>query len=199
VAAGLNAAFAAASMSVSAQVINGGQQLVLTSDDYGSQSSFTVSSTNSGAGTTGLAGTFAGLDVAGTVNGVAATGVGQFLNTPLSDPVLAGMSVRVTTANISSLTDLGSLNYQPGIAQSLASLATAMSDPTQGEITRTIKNLQDQSTGLNGQIAFYANIVAQEQQMLLGQFATLEQTLGTLKNQSSALAGELAQIAANKP
>ncbi|HVC69105.1 MAG TPA: flagellar filament capping protein FliD [Acidimicrobiales bacterium] len=199
VAAGLNAAFAAAGMSVSAQLVNGGQQLVLTSDDYGSKSSFTVTSTNSGAGTTGLTGTFAGLDVAGTINGVAATGVGQFLSAPLSDPTLAGISVQVTTPNISSLTDLGSLHYLPGIAQSLTSLAGAMSDPTQGEITRTIKNLQDQSTGLNSQIAFYANIVAQEQQMLLGQFAKLEQTLGTLKNQSSALAGELAQIAANHP
>ena len=199
VAAGLNAAFASAGMSVSAQVVNGGQQLVLTSDDYGSQAAFTVASTNSGAGTTGLAGTFTGVDVAGTINGVAATGVGQFLSAALSDSTLAGMSVLVTTPNISSLTDLGSLHYQPGIAQSLSSLAGAMSDPTQGEITRTIKNLQDQSTGLNSQIAFYANIVAQEQQMLLGQFAKLEETLGTLKNQSSALAGELAQIAANHP
>jgi len=71
--------------------------------------------------------------------------------------------------------------------------------PDHDVIDRRIKNLQDQSTGLNSQIAFYANIVAQEQKMLLGQFANLEQVMGTLKNQSSALAGELAQIAANHP
>ncbi|MGH9017721.1 MAG: flagellar filament capping protein FliD, partial [Acidimicrobiales bacterium] len=84
VAAGLNAAFASAGMSLSAQVTNGGQQLQLTSDDYGSQTSFTVSSTDSSAGTTGLAGTYTGTDVAGTINGVAATGQGQFLSAPLS-------------------------------------------------------------------------------------------------------------------
>jgi flagellar hook-associated protein 2 len=197
VAAGLNAAFASAGMSVSAQIVNGGQQLVLTSDDYGSQSTFTVASTNSGAGSTGLAGTFAGTDVAGTINGVAATGQGQFLNAPSSDPTLAGLSVQVTTPNISSLTDLGSLTYQPGIAQSLTTLANAMSDPTKGEITQTVQNMQSQSTGLNSQISFYANIVSQEQKMLLNQYANLEETIGTLKNQGSALTAELSQISAN--
>jgi len=197
VAAGLNAAFASAGMSLSAQVINGGQQVVLTSDGYGSQSTFTVASTNSAAGSTGLAGTFAGTDVAGTINGVAGTGQGQFLTAPASDPTLAGLSVQVTTPGISTLTDLGSLDYQPGIAQSLTSLAGAMSDPTKGEITQTVKSLQNQSTDLNSQIAFYAGIVSQEQTTLLKQYASLEQTLGTLKNQGSALTSELAQISAN--
>ena len=197
VAAGLNTAFASAGMSLSAQVVNGGQQLELTSDDYGSQSTFTVASTNSAAGSTGLAGTFSGTDVAGTINGVAATGQGQFLTAPTSDPTLAGLSVQVTTPNISTLTDLGSLTYQPGIAQSLTSLANAMSDPTTGEITQTVQNMQSQSTGLNSQIAFYANIVNQEQKMLLNQYANLEETIGTLKNQSSALTAELAQISSN--
>jgi flagellar hook-associated protein 2 len=196
VAAGLNTAFASAGMSLSAQVVNG-QQLVLSSDDYGSQSTFTVTSTNATTGSTGLAGTYTGVDVAGTINGVAATGQGQFLSAPLSDPTLAGLSVQVTTPNISSLTDLGSLTYQPGIAQSLTSLASAMSDPTQGEITQTVKNMQQQSTGLNSQIAFYANSVSREQTMLLNQYATLEETIGTLKNQGSALTAELAQISAN--
>ena len=197
VAAGLNAAFAAAGISLSAQVATGGQQLVLTSDDYGSQAAFTVMSTNTATGTTGLSGTFTGLDVAGTINGVAATGQGQFLTAPTSDPTLAGLSVQVTTPNISSLTDLGTLSYEPGIAQALTSLATAMSDPTQGEITQTVQNIQNQSTGLNSQISFYANIVSQEQKSLLSQYATLESTLGTLKNQSSALTAELAQMSAN--
>jgi flagellar hook-associated protein 2 len=197
VAAGLNAAFASAGLSVSAQVTNGGQQLVLTSDNYGSQSAFTVTSSNTAAGTTGLAGTYTGTDVAGTINGVAATGEGQFLSAPSTDPTLAGLSIQVTTPGISTLTDLGSLSYQPGLAQSLSSLASAMSDPTEGEITQTIKSMQSQSTGLNSQIAFYAAIVSREQTSLLNQYANLEETIGTLKNQSTALTGELAQIAAN--
>jgi flagellar hook-associated protein 2 len=135
--------------------------------------------------------------VAGTINGVAATGEGQFLSAPSTDPTLAGLSIQVTTPGISTLTDLGSLSYQPGLAQSLSSLASAMSDPTEGEITQTIKSMQTQSTGLNSQIAFYAAIVSREQTSLLNQYANLEETIGTLKNQSTALTGELAQISAN--
>ncbi|HTZ10244.1 MAG TPA: flagellar filament capping protein FliD, partial [Acidimicrobiales bacterium] len=197
VAAGLNAAFAAAGMSLSAQVASGGQQLQLTSDAYGSAASFTVTSTNTAAGTTGLSGTFTGTDVAGTIDGVAATGTGQILTAPASDPTLGGLSLQVTTPGITSLTDLGSIAYQPGIAQSLSTLASSMSDPTTGSITQTISNLQSQSSGLNSQIAFYANIVSQEQKMLLNQYATLEETIGNLKNQSSALTSELSQLASN--
>ncbi len=197
VAAGLNAAFAAAGMSLSAQVSANGQQVVLTSDDYGSQSGYTVTSSNTGAGTTGLAGTFSGTDVAGTINGVAGTGQGQFLSASLSIPLWPVCPSRSPRPTSPVLTDLGSLNYQPGIAQSLTSLASAMSDPTQGEITQTVQNLQGQSTGLNSQIAFYAGIVSREQTMLLNQYANLEETIGTLKNQGSALTAELAQISAN--
>jgi len=197
VAAGLNSAFATAGISLSAQVVNGGQQLQLTSDGYGSQTAFTVTSTGTGAGTTGLGGTFTGIDVAGTINGVAAAGQGQFLTAPPTDPTLAGLSLEVTVPNITTLTDLGTIAYQPGIAQALTSLGSAMSDPTSGAITQTVKNLQSQSTGLNNQIAFYAGIVNQQQRMLLNKYANLEQTLGNLKNQSTALSGQLTQLASN--
>ena len=192
--AGLNGAFASAGMAISAQVAQNGQQLVLTSDAYGSQAAFTVATSNSAAGTTGLAGSFAGTDVAGTINGVTATGQGQFLDAPTSDPTLGGMSVQVTTPGISTLTNLGTITYAPGIAQSLDSMTSGLSDPIKGSITQTISNIQSQSSDLNSQITFYANIVSQEQQTLLKQFATLEETLGTLKNQSSTLAAQLAQL-----
>ena len=55
VASGINAALAGAGISLSAQVLNG-QQLELTSSDFGSAAGFSVTSDNTGAGTTGLAG-----------------------------------------------------------------------------------------------------------------------------------------------
>ena len=45
----------------------------------------------------------------------------------------------------------------------------------------------------------YQQIVSQEQKLLMAKYATMEATLGTLKNQSSALTGELAKIASNGP
>jgi len=201
IAAGVNSAFAAQGMSLSAQVI-GGTRLQLVSSGYGSATSFSVSSTNTTSGTLGLTGssssaTFAGTDVAGTINGVAATGAGQFLSAPTSDPTLAGLAVQVTANGITSPTNIGSLTYTPGLAQALASVANSMANPVSGAITQTIQSMQNQSAALTPQIQMYERIVSQEQQMLSNKYANMESTLGTLKNQSSALAGELASIAAN--
>ncbi|HXW36141.1 MAG TPA: flagellar filament capping protein FliD [Acidimicrobiales bacterium] len=203
IAAAINSAFASAGMSISAQVVGGGQQLQLTSDAYGSAASFSVTTTNTGAGTTGLAGagatagtpvTFAGTDVAGTINGVTATGTGQFLTAPSTDPELAGLSLQIGVTGITSLTDLGTFTYSSGLAQSLSTLASSMSDPSSGAVTQTINSMQNQSQGLDTQIAFYANIVAAEQKTLTNQFANLQAQLGTLENQGSSLTSALSTL-----
>jgi flagellar hook-associated protein 2 len=204
ISAGINAALAGAGISLSAQVTNSGQQLELTSSDFGSLAAFTVTSTNTGAGTTGLAGatannpvSFAGTDVAGTINGVAATGTGQFLAAPVADPTLGGLTVQVTEGGITSSTDLGSFTYKPGIAQSLASLATAMADPTTGAITTSAKGLTNQANALNSQIGFAQRLANAELKSLQQEFSKLEVTLGMLKNQGSALASALSGLPAH--
>jgi flagellar hook-associated protein 2 len=201
VADGLNAAFASQGLALSAQVVNG-NQLKLVSTAYGSATSFTVSTSSTAAGTLGLTGssssaTFSGTDVAGTINGVAATGRGQFLAAPATDPTLAGLVLQVTASGISSPTSLGTFSYTPGLAQVMSSVADAMSKPVSGSITQTVSNLQQQSTSITPQIQMYQQIVNREQQLLMAKYATMESVLGSLKNQSSALAGELATIQAN--
>lgn len=200
VASGINAALAGAGISLSAQVTSG-DQLQLTSSSYGSAASFQVTSTNTGTGTTGLAGTtagtavqFSGTDVAGTINGTAATGSGQFLSAPASDPTLGGLSLMVTATGITSSTSLGSFTYAPGIAQQLSSLASLMTDPVTGQLTTTASGLTQEATGLNTQISFEQQLAAQEQKTLQQEFSNLEVTLGSLKNQSSALTSALSQL-----
>lgn len=201
VASGINDALAEANLSMSAQVVGNGTQLQLESDTYGSSASFSVTTTATGAGTTGLAGsgatagqatTFTGTDVAGTIDGVAATGSGQFLTVPLTaNSPAAGLSLLVTATGITSTTDLGSFTYSPGIAQSLANLANDMSDPATGSITTTIKNLQRQNSTLNNQLAMYENIAAEEQKSLTQHYDNLETTLEDLQNKSSSLSSAL--------
>jgi flagellar hook-associated protein 2 len=200
VASGINAALAGAGISLSAQVVNG-QQLELTSSDFGSAAAFTVTSSDTGAGTTGLGGatagtaaSFAGTDVAGTINGVAATGSGQFLSAPVSDPTLGGLSLQISVSGITSSTDLGSFNYQPGIAQSLNSLTTAMSSPVNGAITLAAQGLTTQATSMNTEISFDQQLAAAEQKSLQAEYSQLEVTLGSIKNQSSALSSALSAL-----
>ncbi len=200
VASGINAALAGAGISLSAQVLNG-QQLELTSSDFGSAAQFSVTSSATGAGTTGLGGatagtaaSFSGSDVVGTINGVTATGSGQFLSAPVTDPTLGGLSLQVTESGITSATDLGTFNYQPGIAQSLSSLTSAMSNPVNGSITLAAQGLTKQANSMNTEIAFEQSLAASEQKSLQQEFSQLEVTLGTLKNQSQSLASALSGL-----
>lgn len=203
IATGLNNAFASNGLDLTASVTGSGQQLQITSIGYGSTASFTVTSNASGAGTTGLGGstsgtpaTFSGVDVAGTINNVAATGMGQVLSAPQNDPMLNGLSLTVLTPGVSSSTDLGTYAYEPGIAQQLSTLATEMTTSGTGALSSEVSGLQSEATGLNGQITNYQQIETSQQSLLQNEFAQMEATLGSLKNESSALTGQLSGIAA---
>jgi len=202
IASAINQALASQNMALSASVVDNGQQLELASSAYGSSASFSVSSTNTGSGTTGLAGstagtavTFTGTNVAGTIDGVTAQGSGQVLSLPdnVSLPA-AGLALTVTTPGITSSTNLGTFTYSPGIAQALSSLASSMSNAVNGQLTDTIDNLQQQSQGLTNQIDFYQQIAAEEHQLLTQQFSQLQVTLEKLQNQSTSLSSALAGL-----
>ncbi|MHB1782748.1 MAG: flagellar filament capping protein FliD [Acidimicrobiales bacterium] len=201
IASGLDQQFANQGLTLSASVVSSGTQLQLTSTAYGSAASYQVTSTNTASGTTGLAGatagtavTFTGTDVVGTINGVAATGTGQILAAPTTDPTLAGLTLLVSTPGITTATTVGSFDYTPGLAQQLQTLADGASNATTGSITSTINGLTAQSTGLDTQIANYKQVEASQQRLLQNEFANMEATLGTLKSQSAALASEISQL-----
>jgi flagellar hook-associated protein 2 len=187
VASGLDSAFAQAGLNLSAQVVSNGStsSLQITSADYGSQNSFSV--TSSGADELGLVGAaFVGTDVAGTINGVAATGDGQVLAAPTSDPTLAGLSVLVTTPGVTSLTPLGTFTYGSGLAGGVAHLAAAAVG-VGGELPTKITSLQASSSQLGSQITLEQQLVTEEQQQLDTEFDNLETTLSNLKSESSYL------------
>jgi len=189
VASGLNQALAAAQMDLSAQVVTSGgsSYLQIISGQYGTAGNFSVTETG---GNFGFASTATGDNVAGTINGTAATGNGQILAAPVSDPTLAGLSLQVGVGGISSATTIGSYTYAPGAAQQLASLATSLTAP-QGQVTTEISTLQEQSSAINPEIAAQRQIVNEEAQMLNKTYDQLEVTLRSLQSESSSLASAL--------
>ena len=175
----------------------------MTSSDFGSFASFSVTSTNTGAGTTGLAGatagtaaSFSGIDVAGTINRGGRPRDRDSSSTPLvsADPTLAGLSLQISVSGITTPTDLGTFNYQPGIAQSLNSLTTAMSSPLNGAITLAAQGLTNRATSMNTEISFDQDAGRGGAEVAPGQNSSqLEVTLGSIKSQSSALASALSE------
>ena len=188
VASGLDTAFAQSGLDLSAQVVDNGSgsSLQITSASYGSAVSFSVGS--SGSDQLGLVGSsFAGSDVAGTINGVNASGDGQVLSAPTTDPALAGLSLLVTTPGITSSTSLGTFGYQAGLAGGLANLMASAAASPNGELPAKITAMQSTSKQLGTQITTEQQIVVQQQQELQAEFNNLESTLATLKSQSSYL------------
>jgi len=197
VADGLNAAFASKAVAMSASVQSG--QLVLRTAAYGSLASFEVRSSALGVagdqtGLVAAAGVWeshAGTDVAGTINGVTATGQGQALIAPALDPTLGGLALTITATAPGSL---GTFTYTPGIAARLDAAASDAIDFGTGSITTAISGRQTQSKQLDDQISNWDVRLAAREATLRAQFATMETALGKLKDQSSWLAGQLASL-----
>lgn len=192
VAAGLNAAGGASG--VQATVTSGGA-LQLHSAAYGSGATFSVSSTASGPGSTGIAATpgtwqsYAGTDVAGTINGTAGTGTGQLLIGALNTPE-QGLLLQISTtpAQLSAGGgSLGTVTYSPGIAQGLATAAMHAVDPSTGSFTTTINGLNSQTGDLQSQIAAWNPILAEQQAQLVSQFTAMETALATLRSTLTSL------------
>ncbi len=202
IASGLNSIFASNGMNVLASVVanSSGSQLVLKSGSYGSAASFSVTSNNVGSGQTGLATTvntaasFSGIDVAGTINGVAATGTGQTLTAPQNDPTLSGMALLVTATGISSATNLGSFSYAPGIAGGLSSAANGGANPVTGSMTTTISNLNTQIQSLQFQYNSYTPMIQAEQTLLTQEYSNVEVQMGSLQSQSNWLSAQLSKL-----
>ncbi|MDA8208414.1 MAG: flagellar filament capping protein FliD [Actinomycetota bacterium] len=200
IAAGLNQAFAQAGLNLyaSANTVSGGTQLVVSSVGYGSAQSFSATSNNTAAGQTGLGGTgsasFSGTDVAGTINGVAATGNGQLLSIPSTSPTLPGLAINVTATGITSATNIGTFNYAPGIAGTLANVGNDATAPATGSLSSTISSLQTQATNLKNQYNSYTPMIQSEQTLLQQLFSQMETQLGGLQNQSQWLAGQISKL-----
>jgi flagellar hook-associated protein 2 len=190
IAQGLDASFASAGMSLSAQVVTSGgkSHLQIASSGYGSQQSFTVATGTSGE--LGISGSYAGTNVAGTIDGVAATGNGQILSAPVDNPTLAGLSLQVTTQGITSATTIGNYTYSPGVAQQLASLGSSLTSPG-GQVTSQISSEQTQATGLNPEIASYQQMAKEEKTLLEQTYSQLDATLAGLQQQSSMLSSQM--------
>lgn len=201
VAQGLNASFASAKLTLTAEVVTAGAtgaHLQIVSDGYGTAASFTVSSTASGAGTTGLAGAtaFTGTNVVGTIGGMAATGNGQALTLPTGSGPASGLGVVVSAAGITSTTTLGTIDYRPGAAQSLASAMGEATNAQTGSVTTAVKGLTTQATGLNNQISMYQRLEDEQRTLLQKEFATMETNLAKLQNESSELTNQIKKLTA---
>jgi flagellar hook-associated protein 2 len=173
-----------------------GDKLRLATTDYGSAATITVKSDQSGASSTQLGigttdRTDSGVDVAGTIGGQSAKGVGQTL-TANTGTKAEGLSVLVT-ATIPGL--VGDITVSSGVAQQLAMTLESLTDAEDGSIAVRQKGLSDSIDQINDQIEKMQESISTEETRLRAQFASLETLLAQYNSTSSFLTNQLAQLA----
>lgn len=210
--AAINARSDDTGVSASDTDINGGgsgNYLTLTSTRWGSAQKITVLSGLSNAGSqssgfgnvtvteadaTGESGSGtadAGLDVAGTINDEAATGVGQFLTGVVENQNTGGLQLQITATAPGSF---GSIQIFDGLAKRLDTSLRGITDIVDGVIQTEISSLQTGVDDLQDAIDDREEALARQEIRLRKQFTRMEIAIGQLQTQQSALGSLLNTI-----
>ncbi len=187
-----DSALKAAGVSVTVSFDSTNDRLVFTSDRYGSTSSVEVTaldpSTASTLGLTVAAGT-AGVDAAGTLNGVGASGSGRFLTGATGN---ASEGLKLDISGVAS----GTINYSQGYAWQLDKLAEKLlasngplSSRTDG-ISRSISDIGDRREVLNRRLA-------EVEKRYRAQFTALDSLVSKLRSTGDFLTRQLASLSAS--
>jgi flagellar hook-associated protein 2 len=181
--------FAGNGSSVSATV-NGNGGLSVASNKYGSLSNIQIEAVAGTAPVFGTAKPLTGIDVAGTINGEAATGVGQLLTASGGDA--DGLQVKITGGSVPA--DRGSVGFSQGYAYQLTKLA--------GNYVGTDGLLQDRKDGFNATIKdidkqrqLMNTRLADTEKRYRAQYTALDMSISSMQTTSTYLTQQLARLA----
>jgi flagellar hook-associated protein 2 len=162
----------------------GTASLVITSNTYGSTSDVevtggTAATTLFGAAT--LTGT-KGVDVAGTIDGVAATGVGQILTAASGNA--KGLELKINGGLTGSR---GSVSFGRGIGDQLSSAIKSITDSSSGTIFNATSSIQKTITNLQAQQTALASQLTVIEQRYLTEFNAMDNLIASLQTTSNYL------------
>ncbi len=173
--------------------------LTIESTEFGADMWFSVvSDTATGAGTSRLGTAVredSGADIAGTIGGQAATGIGNRL-TVGGDGSLAGLAVDYTGTATGLI---GDVTLGLGAGSVFLDVANSLSSGTGSVVGARTSSIQDQIDQLQRRIATREAQVARIRARLEEQFAALEVQLSGLQSQSDFLSNQLAQLSQSGP
>ncbi|UJP02694.1 MAG: flagellar filament capping protein FliD [Nitrosomonas sp.] len=182
----INGASALSSAGIKVAVSESAGKLAITSNRYGSASAVSITGGNGKSDLFGTPVETAGVDVAGTINGIAATGSGQTLTgTGESN----GLVLNVTG---SSTGDRGEIDFAQGFA---AKLNTLVGDMLDGQlidsridgINSSIKDIGSQRDALNQRLA-------DTEKRIRAQFTALDTTIASMTQTSNFLQQQLSKL-----
>ena len=189
----LNSAFA--TQGVRLRALSSGGTLNIRTTEYGEDMFFTVvSDTASGANTTRIGTTVlddTGVDIAGTIAGVAGTGNANVL-TAATDSDLAGLAMTYTG---SATGVVGDVTLTTGVGTAFSEAVSGLNEGGDSIIGVRNRSIQNQIDQIEERIADREEQVARTRTRLEEQFAALEVQLAGLQSQADFLTNQLGQLA----
>jgi flagellar hook-associated protein 2 len=194
----LNAAFSADRLLMSAErTID--NRIRLISQEYGAEGGFSVAYTpgagGDGTGALGIAaGPFTGLDVAGTINGAVATGIGQTLTGGVGD-ASEGITLRYSGTVARAA---GMVMLSLGVGGVLARTANAIAADNSGAALQVAASA-DQANALDKRLDDIQKRLDARRDALIRQFIAMESALAKSQALGSALLSQLNALSPQNP
>jgi len=186
----INGANEFSSVGSSVTVSANGGTLAITSNTYGSASSVNITGGNGMANLVGAgAVATAGIDVQGTINGVAATGSGQNLTGATGD-ASEGLKIKISGGALGAR---GTVDFSKGYAKQIDNFISNLLDDDGAltthtdELNASVKRLQDREQTLNDRLSLV-------EQRYRTQFTALDTLMGSMSTTSSYLAQQLSKL-----
>ncbi len=179
----------------SVQVNYANNRLTITSNSYGANSAIAltavdINSQNTVGFATNLNGT-SGVDVAGTINGLAATGSGRQLLSTTGNSI--GLQLTITAAQTGSL---GTVNFTRGSAESFDNLITRLTG-TSGIISQQTSAFSTRLAGIRNRRDQLKLRTDKFESRLLTQFNAMDTLVASLRSQSNFLTQAFASSSSN--
>lgn len=171
-----------------------GGKLKIESKRFGSAGGFSVTSNkaasadSTGIGTGSASAYVAGLDIAGTINGEAATGSGQFLIGATGNASTEGLQIQYTGTATGLV---GSVTVSPGIGSLLSNRVNTFTDVVNGMITAADKTLTDQIGDMTDRMDAISAQLKIREETLRAKFTAMEEAISRMQSQQSSLASML--------
>ena len=178
-------------------------RIVINSASYGSNSSVEIVSTSSSIySDIGLtAGTSTnGKDVAGSINGEAATGSGRILTGLSGNATTDGLAIEVNlTADQLTLQggSQGRVSFSRGIASDFSSILDRFTDTSDGIITSKTDGLEKQIEIFDEHITRIEEQLEIKRERLIAKYTAMEQTIALLETQSQILTQQFALMSSS--
>lgn len=186
----ITAALAAASITT-VSVSGSDGAVALAESRTGTAAAFTVSANN-----LGLAGTHAGIDVAGTIGGETATGAGSVLTGSAGSPRGLSLTITATAAEVAGAGGtlaVGTVTFGRGLLGRVASFLQAAVE-VDGTVSRARARWQSQVDLLDDRIEALEERLARREVALTRQFTALETAISRMSSLSAALTAQLSSL-----